>query len=43
MSSPIVAMVMFSTRTFFYFGFTYRYFFFKESGLAKLEHDVLTA
>ena len=34
---------MISTRTFFYFGFTYRYFFYKESGLAKLETDVLTS
>ena len=33
---------MVSTRTFFYFAFTYRSFFFKESGLAKLENDVLT-
>jgi hypothetical protein len=30
-----------STRTFFYFAFTYR-FFFKESGPAKCENDVLT-
>jgi hypothetical protein len=33
---------MISTRTFFYFAFTYRYFFFKESGLAKRENEVLT-
>jgi len=39
---PIVAEVMHSTRTFFYFAFTYRYFFFKESGPAKFENDVLT-
>ena len=32
---------MTSTRTFFYFAFTYRYSF-KESGLAELENDVLT-
>lgn len=31
-----------STRTFFYFAFTYRYFFFKESGPAKFENEVLT-
>jgi hypothetical protein len=34
---------MMSTRTFFYFAFTYRYFFSKESGPAKFENDVLTA
>jgi hypothetical protein len=28
---------MSSTRTFFYFAFTYRFFFFKESGLATYE------
>ena len=33
---------MVSTQTFFYFAFTYRYFFFKESGLANRENDVLT-
>lgn len=33
---------MSSTRTFFYFAFTYRFFFFKESGPAKCENDVLT-
>jgi hypothetical protein len=33
---------MSSTRTFFFFAFTYRFFFFKEGGLAKLENDVLT-
>ena len=38
---PIVAEVMISTRTFFYFAFTYRYFFSKESGPAKFENDVL--
>ena len=38
---PIVAEVMISTRTFFYFAFTYRYFFSKESGRAKFENDVL--
>ena len=32
---------MLSTRTFFYFAFTYRFFFSKESGLAKFETDVL--
>lgn len=40
--APIVAEVMNSTRTFFYFAFTYRYFFTKESGPAKFETDVLT-
>jgi hypothetical protein len=39
---PIVAEVMISTRTFFYFAFTYRYSFAKESGPAKFENDVLT-
>jgi len=34
---------MISTRTFFYFAFTFRYFFLKESGPAKFENDVLTA
>jgi len=38
---PIVAEVMNSTRTFFYFAFTYRSFFLKESGPAKFENDVL--
>lgn len=33
---------MISTRTFFYFAFTYRSFFFKESGPATCENDVLT-
>lgn len=33
---------MISTRIFFYFAFTYRSFFFKESGPAKFENDVLT-
>jgi hypothetical protein len=33
---------MISTRTFFYFAFTYRFFFTKESGPAKFENDVLT-
>jgi hypothetical protein len=37
-----VAEVMISTRTFFYFAFTYRFFFFKESGPAKRENEVLT-
>jgi len=32
-----------STRTYFYFAFTYRFFFSKESGPAKFENDVLTA
>lgn len=32
---------MSSTRSFFYFAFTYRSFFFKESGPAKCENDVL--
>lgn len=31
-----------STRKFFYFAFTFRYFFAKESGPAKFENDVLT-
>ena len=31
-----------STRNFYYFAFTYRSFFFKESGPAKFENDVLT-
>ena len=39
---PILTLVMLSTRTFFYFAFTYRYFFNKESGPAKFENDVLT-
>ena len=39
---PIVAEVMTSTRNFFYFAFTFRYFFSKESGPAKFENDVLT-
>jgi hypothetical protein len=39
----IVTEVMISTRNFFYFAFTYRYFFSKESGPAKFENDVLTA
>jgi len=39
---PILAEVMSSTRTFFYFAFTYRFFFFKESGRATYENDVLT-
>ena len=30
-----------STRPFFYFAFTYRFFFYKESGPAKCENDVL--
>jgi hypothetical protein len=30
-----------STRTFFYYAFTYRYFFNKESGPAMCENDVL--
>ena len=38
----IVAEVMNSTRNFFYFAFTFRYFFPKESGPAKFENDVLT-
>jgi len=33
---------MSSTRTFFYFAFTNRFFFNKESGSAKFEKDVLT-
>jgi hypothetical protein len=32
---------MISSRTFFYFAFTYRFFFSRESGLAKFENDVL--
>lgn len=38
---PILAKVMSSTRTFLFFAFTYRSFFFKESGPAKFENDVL--
>jgi hypothetical protein len=38
---PILAKVMDSTRTFFYFAFTYRFFFNEESGPAKFENDVL--
>jgi hypothetical protein len=34
---------MMSTRNFYYFAFTFRYFFSKESGPAKFENDVLTA
>jgi hypothetical protein len=30
-----------STRTFFYFAFTFRSFFYGESGLATCEKDVL--
>jgi hypothetical protein len=29
-------------HSFFYFAFTYRYFFTKESGPAKCENEVLT-
>jgi len=32
---------MISARTFFYFAFTYRSFFFRKSGLAMYEKDVL--
>jgi hypothetical protein len=32
---------MSSTSSFFYFAFTYRFFFFEESGPAKCENDVL--
>ncbi len=32
---------MSSTRTFFYFAFTYRFFFTEEGGLAKCGHKVL--
>ena len=39
---PILSAVMISTRTFFYFAFTYRFFFNEESGPAKFENDVLT-
>ena len=42
LATPIVTEVMISTRTFFYFAFTYRFFFLKESGPAKFEIDVLT-
>ena len=42
LAPPIVTEVMISTRTFFYFAFTYRFFFIKESGPAKFENDVLT-
>jgi hypothetical protein len=31
-----------STRTFFYFAFTYRYFFTEKSGPAMYENEVLT-
>jgi hypothetical protein len=41
LTMPIVTEVMISTRTFFYFAFTYRFFFIKESGPAKFENDVL--
>jgi hypothetical protein len=41
LAMPIVTEVMSSTRTFFYFAFTYRFFFIKESGPAKFENDVL--
>jgi hypothetical protein len=34
---------MISTRNFFYFAFTFRYSFTKESGPAKFESDVLTS
>jgi hypothetical protein len=34
---------MTSARTFFYFAFTYRFFFFRKSGLAMREEDVLTS
>jgi hypothetical protein len=40
-SLPILNKVMKSTRTFFYFAFTYRFFFNEESGPAKFENDVL--
>ena len=32
---------MFNSRTFFYFAFTFRSFFYEESGLATCEKDVL--
>ena len=38
---PILAFVMRSTRTFFYFAFTFRSFFYGESGPATCEKDVL--
>jgi len=41
LATPIVTEVMISTRTFFYFAFTYRFFFNEESGPAKFESDVL--
>ena len=41
LATPIVTEVMISARTFFYFAFTYRFFFNKESGPAKFENDVL--
>jgi len=41
LATPIVTEVMISARTFFYFAFTYRSFFNKESGPAKFENDVL--
>jgi hypothetical protein len=40
-TSAYSSLVMRSHRTFFYFAFTYRFFFFKESGLARCEKDVL--
>ena len=33
---------MTSTRTFFYFAFTYRFFFTEEGGRAMNENEVLT-
>jgi hypothetical protein len=43
LSVSILAEVMLSTRKYFYFAFTFRYFFSEESGPAKFENDVLTA
>jgi len=41
LTAAYISRVMSSTRTFFYFAFTYRYFFSKESGPAKFENKVL--
>jgi hypothetical protein len=40
-TSAYIRFVMRSTRTFFYFAFTFRSFFYGESGLAICEKDVL--
>jgi len=41
LTAAYISQVMSSTRTFFYFAFTYRFFFFEESGPAKFENEVL--